>query len=66
MTAVTVRSYNFYVSHHFSGITAISFSFREREQVVMEGVGSLLVCVDKIGTTATTLNVTLAGSKCYC
>lgn len=53
------------MSHHFSGITAILFSFHEQVYMVTEGVGSLMVCVDKTGTTTRTLNVTLGGSKCY-
>lgn len=34
--------------------------------MVAESVGSLTVCVNKTGTTTMTLNVTVAGSKCYC
>ena len=41
----------------------VTFGFHQRQYMFLEGVSDAEVCVDRNGSTALTVNVTVAGSE---
>ena len=44
----------------------VTFGFHQRQYMFLEDVGDVEVCVDRNGSTALTVNVTVTGSEYWC
>ena len=51
-------------NHDLSNHVVVTFGFRQQQYMFVEDVGNAVVCVDRNGSTAVTVNATVTGSKC--